>query len=486
MKRITCLFVAMVAIFLSAWAYKFSQPLNPSDAYANGADLQDGAWWNLGANVDGTVIADSNWRLDPEIPENYIPVLGADELYMVVDEGGNIVKYRKRTRQEDGTWVWEDVNPDIPEHYEKVEGLENVYRILEADGTVRYVKYVRNDDDTFYFVDVDENGNPIRSIIPEGGDIPENFVRITGNIYAVYNEHGVIIGYVERIQNPDGTYNWVEVDKPDIPVSQPVKISEELNPSSSQALENETPQVSSQPGSTGYGTPGPIYIIVDENKSATKTEPKSDGGYIETETYTETKVSGDYTIIYETTITRIYDSAGNLVSTKKDGPNEIGRHGVGVTSETSSPNPNRIESTIGGEYVRVTNGLRFNTTLADSVLAELNAERASENLPPLSMADGELYQAACIKAADMAIYNHSDYDSPMYGTLDTMLVMFGIQAESPSETLWKTSGKSAAQIHARFQAQSGSYASRMSSLYSEVAIAIVEKSGYQYIVEIFN
>lgn len=48
--------------------------------------------------------------------------------------------------------------PDIPENYEKVEGLENVYKVTNSDGSISYVKYVRNDDDTFTFVPVDKKG----------------------------------------------------------------------------------------------------------------------------------------------------------------------------------------------------------------------------------------------------------------------------------------------------------------------------------------
>ncbi len=99
--------------------------------------------------------ADDEWTLDPEIPLNYIPVPGEDELYMVVDDSGNITNYRKRVKQADGSWVWQDVNPDIPDNYEKVDGLDNVYKVTNKDGTTEYKQYVRNDDDTYCFVPVD-------------------------------------------------------------------------------------------------------------------------------------------------------------------------------------------------------------------------------------------------------------------------------------------------------------------------------------------
>jgi hypothetical protein len=86
----------------------------------------------------------------------------------------------------------------------------------------------------------------------------------------------------------------------------------------------------------------------------------------------------------------------------------------------------------------------------------------------------------------MAIYDHSDFDSPMYGNLDSLLMRFGVKVNSPSETLWKTTDKDASQINSRFMAQSKSYDSRMSEVYSETAIAIVKQNGYIYVAEIFN
>lgn len=61
--------------------------------------------------------ADDEWTLDPEIPLNYIPVPGEDELYMVVDDSGNITNYRKRVKQADGSCKgWKPKNLSYPKH----------------------------------------------------------------------------------------------------------------------------------------------------------------------------------------------------------------------------------------------------------------------------------------------------------------------------------------------------------------------------------
>jgi uncharacterized protein YkwD len=489
LKKTVFLFTAMLLAFAGVWAYKLSKPLTPLDAYAYGVDAESGAWWSAGQGFEPEIAADDNWRLDPEIPPNYIPVLGADELYMVIGPDGKITGYRHRYKADDGSWIWEDVDPNIPENYELVEGFTDLYRVVGADGSIRYFRYTRNDDDTYFFTECDENGNPLRDNNPYGDEIPDNFVRVTGNIYAVYNEHGVLIGYKERIMNPDGTYSWIDVDKPVIPErSQGLISSGRNNTDDGNNGNNSDWRVIDLviPGTGGTGTGGGVNVIIDPG-SAVTSEPKEGGGYTETETYTDSKTEGGYTVISETTVTKNYNKDGVLISTKKDGPHEISRYNsIPGANDPKIPNPARIEATLSGEYTRVTNGLTFDTKLANDVLAGLNAQRAAAGIAPLAMAQGELYQAACIKAADMAIYNHADYESPMYGKIDNLLVQFGVKVGSPSENLWKSSAKTADQINERFMADSGSYGPRMSEYYSQTAIAIVSQNGYIYIAEIFN
>jgi uncharacterized protein YkwD len=488
LKKTVLLFAALLIAFAGIWAFKLTRPLTPLDAYAYGIDAESGAWWHIGQEPEQEITAESDWRLDPEIPGNYIPVLGADELYMVIGDDGKIIGYRHRYKAEDGSWIWEDVDPNIPENYELVEGFTDLYRVVGADGSIRYFRYTRNEDDTYFFTECDADGNPLEDNNPDGDEIPDNFVRITGNVYAVYNEHGVLIGYKERILNPDGTYSWIDVDEPVIPERSKLLSSGRTSGDGSGGGDSGDSWriVDLQiPGYSG-GSGGDINVIIDPG-STVQTKPKDDGGYVETETYTDSKTEGGYTVIYETTITKTYNKDGILVSTKKDGPHEISRYNsIPGGNDPQTPNPARIEATLQAEYTRVTNGLSFDTNLANSVLAGLNAQRAAAGLAPLAMAQGDLYMAACLKAADMAIYNHSDFDSPMYGTINNLLVRFGVEVGSPCETLWKTSAKTADQINERFMAQSASYESRMSEYCTQAAIAIVSQNGYIYIAEIFN
>lgn len=405
-------------------------------------------------------VADSEWYLDPSVPDNYVPVPGEEELYMVVDDSGNIIAYRNRKMQADGTWVWEDVNPDIPDNYQLIDGTENLYKITDKNGNVSYYLYIRNEDDTYCFVPTDESGTPYY----DGNDadvITSNYVHEDGNIYSVYNEDGVKEGYAERKKNSDGKYVWKKTTAPE----------------KKQTVVNCTTE---SVGTTENSKDKKTLFGSSEN-SPTVTE--SDGTYTVTNKSSNTVTKDGYNITYETTVYNTYDFNGNLLCTKQDGPYEVSRTKV-AASET--PNINLIEKSLDNEYNRVSVQVSFNTDRANEVLSKLNAERVNQGLDSLVMnTKSEAYKLACIRAADMAIYNYSSSVSPMYGTLDDMILKWKCTTSNASENVWRASIKSAAEIHSRFQAYDGSRNIRMSSTYTEVGIAIVEKNDQIYIAEIY-
>lgn len=471
MRKLLILFCCLQITFGGLWVVKAKEPENRPNAYAYGVDQKEGAWW---LQTEDMPEVEEDWRLDPEIPQNYIPVLGEEELYMVIGEDGKIEGYRHRTKQEDGIWVWEDVNPDIPESYEAVEGLENIYRVTNEDGTVQYFRYIRNEDDTYCFIEVDEYGNEITPEAPDSMVIPENYHRVKGNVYAVVNEHGVITGYMERYLDDKGVYCWRVCDKPAEPKKN--ENTPAVSPSEQQGVQENYDE-------SNQGKGNGITII---NPGITQ-EPITGGGYVETETIVDRKTSGGWIITYQTIVTRTYDANGKLISTKKDGPVEVSKVQSVTSGNTAAPDSNTIKATLSAEFDRITSDLRFRNDLAESVLSLLNEERKDNGLKPLSMStSNQVYQIAALKAADMAIYNHSDFDSPLYGDISDLLNRFGITSAGPSETLWRTiASKTARDIHTRFQIQEYSRAARMNGSYTSVGIAIVEKNGYLYVAEIF-
>ena len=485
MKKTVIIFISLFTLFIGIWTVRASNPVGAIDNMTNYAS---GVWQGF----DGRAGVAPEWILDPEIPDNYLPVPGRRELFMVIDADGNIISHRQRTKQEDGSWLWADVNPDIPEHFEAVDGLENVFRVADADGSISYLRYVRNEDGTFAFVPVDRNGN-LLTPPPSGNEIPENFRRITGNIFAVLNEYYVVIGYKERRANADGSFTWVNTERPIIR-------QDTSNPTIPGATPGMPGGNNPRPPSGGIPQnpptnpfPSPVNPGVPNNPSGPGgsmpgivTQPRPDGTFIETETIITNETAGGWTMTYQTVIIRVYNERGTLISTRREGPTLISRVQSG-SSDPSSPDPSQIARTLNEEVARVSVGMNFRTDLAQQVLNELNAERTAQGLPVLRMdANSNASRVAQILAADMANFNHSDFDSPLYGTLSNLLNRFNIQSNGPSHNSWRTtSAQNAGAIHTRFMTLDGASQARMSRNYTNVGIAIVQRNGFLYVAEIF-
>ena len=479
MKKAFILFIATLLAFIGTWMIKSKTPAVRPDSYQNGLSGL-GNWWISTVSADDV---DSIWKLDPEVPDNYIPVPGENELYMVIDENGHILKYRQRTKQTDGAWIWKDVNPDIPKNYEKVDGLDNVYKVIDENGIVHFYRYVRNkDNDTYAFVEVDEFGNDLEIKIPTGIDIPDNFIHMGDNVYAILNEHGVVVGYKQRYIDSNGNYAWRNVEKPDLSVSE-----NPLNMDYTSWLGEITGEdirggisVSKNPDISM-----PEIIVVPADPQTTQTQMLSDGTYVDTETLYTTEKSGEYIVTYMTTVQKTYSSNGELLMTKMDGPTEISREAI-TNNTGETPDKSKIATTLSAEYARISVGISFRDGLANEILAHINAERAKEGLPALSMSSsGDSVKLAKSRAAAMAKFDSSDYKNPLYGDLQSMMQRFGISG-IPSENTWRTSSsRTAKDIHSRFLATESARAAMLEKIYTEVGIGIAEKNGYIYICEVY-
>lgn len=506
MKQLILLFVFLFAGFLGSWTYKIKTPINRPDEYAEGYDPNSGAWWN-----SGKVQVDDDWKLDPTIPLNYIPVPGENELYMVIDTNGKIIGYRKRTKQIDGSWLWEDVNPDIPDNYEPVEGLENVYKVTMEDGTVKYYKYVRNDDDTYAFVEVDENGNLIEKN-RDATKIDGKHVHITGNVYQLLDDHGVVIGYDKRIDNGDGTFSWMETDMPQLgsmsdvqdkltlpnqggntgmqqggldtsAIDQAIANMNAANAAAGQAADSYNVNININGGG------GMTYVPLENplEGGGVQVIQNTDGTHTETKVVRETKNVDGWLTTYETYVKNTYDDAGNLLKTESDGPYQVDSKQDIASASAGGPlagGSANTESTLSAEASRITGSYSYDNATASEVANKLNAKRSENGLSPLQVTDAAM-QVAALRAADMAANDTASTPLPTYGALGQMLANYGVPSSStPYENLWKTVEMNAEDIHTRFQAVDESRNARMNANCTQYGVAIAVNNGYMYVCEV--
>lgn len=68
---------------------------------------------------------------------------------------------------------------------------------------------------TFTFVPVDKKGVPLDDG-KDAGTIESNYIHVDKNVYAVYNDDNVLMGYRERVKDDSGKYIWKVCNKPHI------------------------------------------------------------------------------------------------------------------------------------------------------------------------------------------------------------------------------------------------------------------------------
>ncbi|ADU23788.1 CAP domain-containing protein [Ruminococcus albus] len=483
MNKIVILFVFLFCVFCALWVFKSKTPINRHLNESNNASN----WWDTQNDIAPlSYEVSEEWYLDPRIPSDYVPVLGEDGLYMQVDENGTILSYWKCT--EDGTALnWEKVNPDIPDNYEAVEDLEDVYKVTDANGMVKYLKYIRNRDNSFTFVEVDKYGNIIDEYITscesQAGDnsIPTNYMQIDGNIYGVKNKDGVVVEYVKKNEDKNGNLIWNPISEEkvfaDITGNErnngEVKNPDMTLPDSTDQKPDE--YVVGKPGGNKVTT---APVVVDPDISV-NTGSKSKKTHTQKESYQTTEYEGDYKLTYEYTIIKTYDDEGNMLSSDKQGPFLRNKEYVGNQKVTA--NPSLIESNLDNEIMRVAGALEQSD--ASGVINSLNAERINNNLSILAT-DGDAQKIATLFAADMATYDNTTNISPLYGSIDQLMTRYGITNQGYGLNVWRTTSDDAQQIHQRFQSIDNCRNARMNENFNQVGVAIFKNNGYYYVAEL--
>jgi len=462
--KITILFMLLTAAFFTAWTIKLHTPINRPE---NAAGEAVAAWYERKTANQKSSEKDK-WTLDPRIPVNYIPVPGEDGLYMVVDDSGKIIKYMRAEEQADGSLLWNEVVLEDTESLEPVEGLDSVYKYTDENGEDAFLKYIRNSDNTFAFVPVDMNGIPF-TVGMDATTIGE-FFQYTGegNIYALLNENGVLIGYYNRFLNEQGQYVWQLVNAPSNKVSQV---------GNGQGL--VFVDLGAESGFQYNGYP----FIVDRDPAdylpPVNTQYNSDGTYTETTTVTNTEMVDGVIYTYETYTESIYLADGTLYRSKSDGPYLVSTEG-----QNTAVISGHAEQTLQAEYSRVSAYVSYDTNTANEILASLNARRTADGHQPLAMdPSSDFYKIACIRAADMAINDTVSTSSTTYGTISDLCGRYGLNIY-PLENIWKTSGHGGEDIHLMFQANETSRSVRESDV-SQCAIVVAVRNGMQYIVELY-
>lgn len=138
---------------------------------------------------------------DKDIPDNYLPVSGKENIYKVMS-GEDIVEYKEKLA--DGSFVAYDI--EIPDNYKKSTGSDIIYKVLTVDNQIyQYRKFNGKEWDV-----VDKDGNVI---LP----IPDNYKRVNAqeDVYAVVSDEKT--EYKKIIRFDDGTFAWQTIENVSVP-----------------------------------------------------------------------------------------------------------------------------------------------------------------------------------------------------------------------------------------------------------------------------
>ena len=283
------------------------------------------------------------------------------------------------------------------------------------------------------------------------------------NLYGLYNDKGVRIGTVEKRKNKDGKYEWALVDDP-------------KNNTAGNGGVNFKSSTGDKSDETYVETYGDAGKDKPSNGATNKETTKRT-----TETYSETKDGYRYT--YKVTTTKKYDKNGELIESYSSQPELVGKIPL---QAGDTPDKSDVASTLDKEYSRMSQKVDFNTTKATELLSKLNALRKKNGARTLSNdTSSDLYKLACIRVADMALYNHSSTNSPLYGKIEETVERFGLDIVDPTQNLASYSDCSASSLNTKFQSRDQTRETRMNNAYGQVAVVIVDKDGMTYAIELF-
>ncbi len=163
---------------------------------------------------------------------------------------------------------------------------------------------------------------------------------------------------------------------------------------------------------------------------------------------------------------------GNTGSGNNTGSNN-GNTGSGNNTESNNENTgsgNNTESNNGNTNVST------QTAFENKVLELVNAERAKNNLPALTM-DENVRKVARIKSSDMSKNKYFSHTSPTYGTPFEMLKKYGISYRAAAENIAQGYTSPEAVVKG-WMNSSGHRANILSSKYTKIGIGYEASGNY--------
>lgn len=295
-------------------------------------------------------------------------------------------------------------------------------------------------------------------------NIPNNYEKVPGteNLFMEI-EDDKVKNYVLRTIETDGSYTW--------------QIFNENIPAQMQHVEGDIYKYESKDGTMYFkftkkadGTYD--YQYVEDYKENTE-------NVIKTEVVRESKQEDGFIVVYETTIYKTYNSAGELINTRTEGPNVVSRSKDVNTADVKKDWLNSI-------YLSQCVNLDYVNNAENILLGLINSERAKAGFSEFTQTKDDVLYKIAQTAAGNLISTDFDYESDYFKQLEKYFPNYNIIALTLPLDLAIDENAVAVTVNDQMMKNEYSKNIRCSNVYTKCSVAIVKTDKGYVCIEVFN
>lgn len=295
--------------------------------------------------------------------------------------------------------------------------------------------------------------------------IPDGYVKVPGedNLYMVLDENDKVKEYVLRTIAEDGSSNWELFNK---------NISSIMTHVEGDIYKRETKD------KTLYFK----YIEKDDGSYTIeyiKDYEENTENTIKEEVIRESRYEDGFIVVYETVIIKTYNSAGELINTRTEGPNVVSKSKDEDTMDVK-------REWISGEYAKKSGKCDYKENISDVLMGLLNTKRKELGATAYT-SDAQSVETIIAKtAAAELLSNDFNYNSEFFSKLDKYYPNYNILSLTVPHSVGNTNEEIAEFVHKQFDGNEDACKIRYGTKYTNAAICVVNADEGYFIVEIYN
>lgn len=304
-----------------------------------------------------------------------------------------------------------------------------------------------------------EEDTSVKEVLPDG------YTKVPGtdNLYMVLDDNNKVKEYVLRKRNEDGSSTW-----------------EVFNKNISSIMTH---------------VEGNIYKYIDGDKTMYFEYTEKENGeykleYIENyeententikeEVIRETKYEDGFVVVYETIIYKTYNSAGELINTRTEGPNVVSKSKDEASSDTK-------KEWLNGKYASMSGRYDYREEIADTLMGLLNTRRQELGATAYTSSDSSTETLLAKTCAAELLNNGFDYNSDFFKEVESKYPYYNIITLTVPHNVGGNDKEIAEFVQKQFNNNEDACKVRYGTSYTDAAVCVVKADEGYLIVEIYN